>query len=44
MELLGTQFTEHLASQMEAYLQPGQNAIPAFLAAVALAVYESRDQ
>ena len=42
MELLGTEFTGVLGSQMGTYLVSGRDSIPAFLAAVALAIFEDQ--
>ena len=41
MELLGTTFTESLGEQMELYLEH-RDSIPAFLSAVALAIFDDR--
>ena len=42
MELLGTRLTERLGPMMESYLSPGRDSIPAFLAAVAIAIFEQQ--
>ena len=42
MELLGTDFTEGLQPQIDAYLAPGRDSIPAFLASVTLALFEEQ--
>ena len=41
MELLGTTFTESLGAIMESYLEQ-RDSIPAFLSAVALAIFDDR--